>query len=282
MNRAWRAAGVACALALVAAVPARADLQLGDVMPAIVYLHGISRAGEQPTVLSGTGFFVSRDDEYFIVTAQHVAQALPAETLATFRGANGEAVTLQLFGMRADPAAWVWHPEADVAAMRVTLPVADATPGATPSPAASIRAIAFDQLVKRAEAPAIDTVLTVIGFPLSIATSGAFSPIVRSAHPSSDVFRHDRFDKQIETSLFVVDDPAIAAFAGAPVLQLPYVRSAGVGVWQTKFACFGLVHGALTDRTGGKLAAIVPAIYIADTVRLASRVANRPNRDQGN
>ncbi len=256
--------------AVLAMLPAlaHADLQLGDVIPAVVYLHGISRAADQPTLLAGTGFFVTKDDEYFIVTAQQVAQALPPETMATFRDRNGEAASFEVSGVHADPASWVWHPEADVAAMRVTIP---SQAGAPP-----IVAIAFDQLAKKDESPGADTVLTVVGYPLNLGTSGKFSPIMKSTHPASELFRHDRFDKRVETTMFVVDDPTVAAFRGAPVFQLPYARSGGVGVWQAKFACVGLVHGALTDRSGGKFTAIVPASYIAETVKLASRAAARP------
>ena len=254
-------------VALVASLPcvARADLQLADVIPSVVYLHGISRAADKPTLLAGTGFLVTKDDQYFIVTAQHVAQALPPETMATFRNRNGEAVSFEVSGLHADPAAWVWHPEADVAAMRVVLPAGDAPP--------AMVAVAFDQLAKKDEAPGIDTVLTVVGFPLNLATEGKFSPVIKSAHPASELFRHDRFDKHVETTMFVLDDPTIAAFRGAPAFQLPYVRSGGVGVMQAKFACVGLIHGTLTDRSGGQYAAVVPAFYIAETVRLAGRAA---------
>ncbi len=267
-RRVVRAAGLLIALSASLSVPARADLQLGDVIPAVVYLHGISRAGDKPTLLAGTGFLVTKDDEYFIVTAQHVAQALPPETMATFRNRNGDAVSFEVSGLHADPAAWVWHPEADVAAMRVVLPASDAPP--------AVVAVAFDQLGKKDEAPGVDTVLTIVGFPLNLATEGKFSPVIKSSHPASELFRHDRFDKHVETTMFVLDDPTTAAFHGAPAFQLPYVRSGGVGVMQAKFACVGLIHGTLTDRSGVQYAAVVPASYIAETVRLASRAAPRP------
>jgi len=260
-----RAAGLFIAIAASLPCVARADLQLADVIPSVVHLHGISRAADKPTLLAGTGFLVTKDDQYFIVTAQHVAQALPPETMATFRNRNGEAVSFEVSGLHADPAAWVWHPEADVAAMRVVLPASDAPP--------AVVAVAFDQLAKKDEAPGVDTVLTVVGFPLNLATEGKFSPVIKSAHPASELFRHDRFDKHVETTMFVLDDPTIAAFRGAPAFQLPYVRSGGVGVMQAKFACVGLIHGTLTDRSGGQYAAVVPAFYIAETVRLASRAA---------
>lgn len=258
------------AIALFGLLPsaARADLQLADIMPAVVYLHGVSRAADQPTLLAGTGLLVTKDDEYFIVTAQQVAQSLPPETVATVRDRKGEALSFDISGLHADPAAWVWHPEADVAAMRVNAPSGEGAP--------SLTAIAFDQLAKGDDAPGLDTVLTVIGYPLNLGTAGKFSPVVRTTHPASESFRHDRLDKRVATTLFVVDDASLAAFRGAPVFQLPYVRAAGVGVFQAKFACVGLVHGLLPDRAGGKLAAVVPAVYLAETVRLASRAAARP------
>ena len=39
----------------------------------------------------------------------------------------------------------------------------------------------------------------------------------------------------------------------------------------TPATCVGLVHGTISDNTGGKLAAVVPAHFIVETIRLADR-----------
>ena len=66
-----------------------------------------------------------------------------------------------------------------------------------------------------------------------------------------------------------MDDPGVAGFSGAPVFRLPSVHTGGVRVGQGAFQCVGLVHGTFSDDTGGKFAAVVPAKFIAETVRKA-------------
>ena len=44
---------------------------------------------------------------------------------------------------------------------------------------------------------------------------------MKVAHPASALFRHSRFDNNTETSFFILDDPSVAGFSGAPVFKLP-------------------------------------------------------------
>jgi hypothetical protein len=101
---------------------------------------------------------------------------------------------------------------------------------------------------------------------LSLGLSGKYSPITKSSKAASNLFKYKRFDKNIETTFLVLDEPSVQGFSGAPVYALSAVDFGGVGLGVGQFACIGLVHGTLPDNTGGKFAAIVPSYFIIQTI----------------
>ena len=66
--------------------------------------------------------------------------------------------------------------------------------------------------------------MATIGFPLELGVKDKFSPIFKIAHPVSGLFRQPRFDNNIEASFFILDDPSVAGFSGAPVFELTNER----------------------------------------------------------
>jgi hypothetical protein len=210
---------------------------------------------------SGTGFFVRKGNQIYLITAEHVAKSLRYDVKVTVHGPEDIPLTYDikdLTGSGKEPS-WFFHSEADVA----LLPL---------NPSEKFKGIikvlepnmflinenGFGQYKNR--------VLTTIGFPLSLGLSGKFSPITKSSKAASNLFRYRRFDKAIETTFLVLDDPSVQGFSGAPVYALSEVSLGGVAFGTGQFACIGLVHGTLPDNTGGKFAAIVPSYFIIQTI----------------
>lgn len=274
---------ITCLFLLMAMSVTRAQ-QASDVFPAVVFLQGnrgikhIKIDGRdvevwikdpkedspQPLKLTstGTGFIVVRNSRLYLVTAQHVAASIQFDAKATLRGLNDEPLTFPMSQLtQGRSIQWIYHHEADVAVLPITPPQ---------SFNAAIKAVGFDQISTRNSAPELDLFLTTLGFPLQLGVRGKFSPIVKVSHPASAFFRHRRFDNGVEATFFILDDPSVAGFSGAPVFRLPSVRIGVMASGQGPFECVGLVHGTFNDPTGGKFAAIVPAKFVAETIALAA------------
>lgn len=287
---------VAVALISLALSGAQANSQgIPDVMPAVVFLQGQGVRKMQvdekevevwikepdwktPRRLkvnsTGTGVIVRHENRLFLATAQHVAIAVRFNTTATLRGPNDKPLLFPLSELMGDlVTTWVSHDEADVAVLPLDPP--NTFTGA-------IKALTLDQFATDEVSPDFELFLTTVGFPLQLGVQDKFSPIVTVSHPASGFFRYPRFDNEIEATFFILDDPSVAGFSGAPVFRLPRVRMGGLSSGQGAFECVGLVHGTFNDKTGGKFAAVVPAKFVAETVsRAAAQEQPGPNPVEG-
>ncbi|MFZ3138893.1 MAG: serine protease [Thermodesulfovibrionales bacterium] len=229
---------------------------LEDLSTTVAYLRGNK---------TGTGFFVVSQQPY-LVTAAHVATSLSPQSTITMRSAGDVPVNLsfsELFpGVVQLP--WHFHPEADVAVLALTLTEKTA-------PLFTGRFLPLDMIESIEVAPQRERPLVVMGFPLSLGTSGRFSPITGEAKAASGLLRIPRFDTHKESTFFILDKPSIGGYSGAPVYLMPWPYSDSAALTMPKSStppkCVGLVHGTISDDTGGKLAAIVPSAFIVQTIK---------------
>ena len=73
------------------------------------------------------------------------------------------------------------------------------------------------------------------------------------------------------STFFILEDPSVEGFSGAPVYALSGTYLGGANLNAGPFACVGLVHGAFKDKTGGKFAAITPAWLIIDAIEKSEK-----------
>jgi hypothetical protein len=228
-----------------------------------IWLKAPSEAQPRPyrKSTSGTGFFVRKGPQIYLITAEHVANSLRYDVKVTVHGPEDKPLT---YGMKdltgpGKEQSWFSHSEADVALLPLK-----------PSEE-------FKGIIKVLEPNLFLTneneygqyknrVLTTVGFPLALGLSGKFSPITKSSKAASNLFRYKRFDKNIETTFLILDDPSVQGFSGAPVYALSEVSLGGVAFGTGRFACIGLVHGTLQDNTGGKFAAIALCANDSETL----------------
>lgn len=202
----------------------------------------------------GTGMFVVRANDLFIVTASHVARPSNANTyliLSDDKGAPTQAPLSHFCGANA----WRHHPVADIAAIQVVQ---------TPQNQVLLQTRFFphDHIEIAKITPSRDVELTAIGFPLGLGAAGHFSPLSFRTYAASGVISFNRADIHTPCDFFCLENPSIGGYSGGPIFDLGYMVVGLMTQTKEKTICYGFMHGTLSDNTGGKLAAVTPAFYL--------------------
>jgi len=129
--------------------------------------------------------------------------------------------------------------------------------------------------ISKLEAPPRSRIVTVVGFPLGLGVrftgpDSKISPVSQEAKPSSGLITLNRFDTKTPCDVFLLDNPGIGGFSGAPLFILPGTYTQGPGIAFSRTTLFvGLMHGTVADKTGGKLAVVVPSSFVVETLKEA-------------
>lgn len=210
----------------------------------------------------GTGFFVVRDNTPYLVTADHIAQLMDATAMITIQTSGDRPLRFSLVDFLISKTAVKWNSsqEADVSVLQLS-------PSQQMFQNLKKHFLPFEILTATDQAPLREKTLTVVGFPLGLGVTERFSPISQESKPSSGLLRLARFDNNKIATFFLLDKPSVGGFSGAPVFEFPGAYSSGGGLTLGgKFACVGLMHGTISDETGGKFAAVVPSSFIVKTI----------------
>jgi hypothetical protein len=213
----------------------------------------------------GSGFLVHDNNALFLVTAQHVAKEMNANALATIRTAEDKPITFTLGKLSGNKTTikWVYHEKADVAVLPLYL-------DSNMLPHFKEHFLPISILVSELIAPSRELSLLTVGFPLGLGVQERFSPISRESKSASGLLIIPRFDTKVPNTFYLLDSPSIGGFSGAPLFEIPGAYSSEGGlVVGGKLACVGLVHGTVSDDTGGKLAAVVPSALVVETINKA-------------
>lgn len=218
---------------------------------------------------SGTGtLLASPKGEMVIVTAAHVAKEVGVDGSAVLRGDGDTPIVFSLAVLTNDKgAAWTLHPHADVAVLRLRPEKAFVDRALTK------RFLPMSILARDDAAPAHDVPLLAMGFPQNLGVEGRFSPLWLRAMAASGLLTINPDGTGRSNTYFMLDEPAIAGLSGALVFDMGFttVGANGTGMISAYGPTLarGLVHGTISDPTGGKLAAIVPSSEIVATLRQA-------------
>ena len=213
----------------------------------------------------GTGFFV-RAKDYYLVTAEHVANYLRPFSTAVVRGENGSAIKFNLADLTGTSSAsldWKTHSNSDVAVLRIQSQ-GDAWQKI------QARFVSIDWLAPQLGTPIRERPVTVMGFPLQLGTEGNFSRITAEAKTASGLLRLLSPAIKREAIFYVLDKPSIGSFSGGPAILLstPYFKDGSqiIPGPDNPPLFVGLVHGLVADKNGNGLALIVPSKFIADVI----------------
>ena len=243
------------------------DLSPTQAAQSVVLLHSKTPgAGE----LIGTGFLVHLPGTLYLVTAEHVARGLGTTPQLTYGGDADRAITENLTDLAGtSPLRWVFHGTADVAVLALR---GKASVLAVLSP----RGLQPPHLINALQAPNRDRTLLTVGFPLgfgglTLGPDHRISPLSRESRAASGLLTLERADTKSPAVFYLLDNPSIGGFSGAPVYMLSgvVVSQGGVGFTPPHSFCVGIVHGTIGDGTGGKLAAIVPISFVTETLEKA-------------
>lgn len=204
----------------------------------------------------GTGIFVAKDQAAFLVTATHVARGCNANTKLLISDATGNSTELLLSAFNKG-LAWKHHTVGDISVMPIII---DGVVG----PHLDRRCFPYDHFHFAKTCVSRDDQLTAVGFPNGLGSKGKFNPLTYRSYASSAFISLNRADTNTESDFFLLENPSIGGYSGCPVFDLGYMIVGAMTTTKEKTVCYGIMHGTLSDNTGGKLAAVTPAFYLAD------------------
>lgn len=205
----------------------------------------------------GTGVFVARNgNEPFLVTATHVARTCTNATQLVLSDQAGNATGLRLADFNGE-LAWQHHPVADISVLRVI-------PNTTLAPHLEGRFLDYDHFHLDRTPVSRDFELTSVGFPNGFGAQGMFSPLTYRSYASSTFLTMNRADTNTLCDFFMLENPSIGGYSGCPVFDLGYMVVGSMTTTKEKTVCYGIMHGTVSDTTGGKLAAVTPSHYLRD------------------
>jgi S1-C subfamily serine protease len=251
MKNAHRAALIFLAMSLFpSAMPAKAGVT-DSVVPCVVFLTQEAGAGHE--INFGTGFLVRSGNKPYLVTASHVAKDLGTDFKMVMPGEEGKAIIDRMQGVR-----WSISPRADVAFTRLAKADQDENQRLLK------RSIPEGLMTARTLPPSRDIPLIAMGYPLGLGTKGHVSPLSFETKAASGFITMERFDNRKEATFILLQSPSISGLSGGPVFDVGRPLLEG-GRMQPRegLSLVGLVSGVIWDKTGGKLAMIVPATEIA-------------------
>lgn len=210
--------------------------------------------------VTGTGSFVSKDNNLYIVTAAHVAKEMDNSSYIIIQGKNNLPVKLDLLKL-ANPINWKNHPEADLSVLKLN------PENGIMQQHLQERFIPFEMLDTNKVPVSRNTQLTIIGFPLGLGAVGNFSPLTYRTFPSSSYITLNRFDLNTPQTFIILENPNIGGYSGGPVYDLSIIESGNMRMTGKGTKLHGFIHGTISDNTGGKLAAITPTYYLNDLIK---------------
>jgi hypothetical protein len=212
---------------------------------------------------AGTGFIIRYHGNDYIVTAQHVAQALllpSAEVVMNISG--GKSINLPFSWLSnqkiTQGARWFHHPKADISIYPMVYPDSK-----------NIDAIAIDESVfpKQPENIPLLTSAYILGFPRYQGVQDNLSPLAKKTQIASKITSVNAPDVPPELKYIFLDEALSQGYSGAPVFyfqQVPTGIAFGEKPVMTdgNIRLLGVQSSDLQDDTGGKLSLVVPIQYL--------------------
>lgn len=212
----------------------------------------ISTGGEE----NGTGIFIAKDNEVFLLTAAHVVKNINDQSYIILSNQN-DAPEKVLLKDLLDSVKFDNHSQADLAKAKININLPSATH-------LKERCFPYNQIDASDNLISKDVELTSIGFPMGLGSSGAkFSPLTFRTFVAGPVISLARFDNKEVCDFIILETPSTGGYSGGPLFDLGYVVSGAMTTTKEKTLLHGIVHGTISDQTGGKLAAITPCKYLS-------------------
>lgn len=206
----------------------------------------------------GSGLFIADERGAWLLTASHVARTTKTSTFVVFASKTGQKTQVPL-GVFNQPERWIHHKIADISC----LPIAH-------NPMSQMyikeRCFPIDHFNLSETCVSRDIELTSMGFPKGLGLGEKVSPLTFRSYASSSFLTLNRGDTDTLSMFFCMENPSCGGYSGCPVFDIGYVISGYVQTKKEKTVCHGIMHGTISDNTGGKIALVTPAFYLNDII----------------
>lgn len=205
----------------------------------------------------GTGILIVYLEKPYLLTAKHVADDITINGSIVIKGDGDKPIVLPMKKLvHNSKLEWKSHKVADIAILKLS-PQEQQILAILQQ-----RFLPLEFFSKEKAAPSRDVQLTSIGFPLGLGIHEHFSPLTFHSNASSGLLSLPRADTKTIQTFFVLENPSVGGYSGCPVVDLSIFK-AGSMVTTGNGTCFyGIMHGTISDDTGGKIALVTPAYYI--------------------
>ncbi len=207
----------------------------------------------------GTGFFMCKDNQHlFIITANHVASEFNDDTIVSMSGKLNNVINILLKNLKSSNNI-INHPSADISAIEINIQVFNGlNSDVVIYPVNLINKNKIDKISR-------DEELTSIGFPNGLGVGAMFEPLSFRSFPASNIIKNVTLDNGYISDIFFMENASCGGYSGCPVLDLGY-KVTGLMTQTYPTHIYGVMHGTMSDETGGKMAVVTPAYYILQII----------------
>lgn len=205
----------------------------------------------------GTGIFIAKDNKCYLVSAAHVAVDTNSNSYIVVCDSNNNPIPRKLTQLN-NTINWIYHPVEDIAVLEIDV--------ANNMDIMQSRCFPYEQIEFNPKNISRDVEITCVGFPNGLGVSGKFSPFTFRTYASSSEIQLNRADTHTSALFICLENPSVGGYSGGPIFDLGIMV---VGVMTSNSGptrLLGIMHGTISDNTGGKIAAISPACFIKDII----------------
>lgn len=205
----------------------------------------------------GTGSFIQARSGLYILTASHVAKNMDKTSKIVISDMENKPISFELSELT-DSINWIHHSIADMAILELNLN------DEQQNNQFKGRFIPINMISNDKVALPRNIQLTTIGFPLGLGVVEYFSPLTFRTFASSGLITLNRFDTGTPQTFIILENPSIGGYSGGPVYDLSIYDQGNIKTTGEGTIMHAIIHGTLSDDTGGKLAAVTPTFYLFD------------------
>lgn len=204
----------------------------------------------------GTGFLLTSNNAFFLITAKHVADSLHTELAEIyFRNSLKKGISIKLKKFVVSEPITQFNNESDFFILR--LDPYDSTSKEL------LKKASLDVSIIGNNRRSLERNIDVVVFGYPIFDLDHFTPITFKSNFSSGLMNIKMKDLPKPCYCYLLENPSMAGFSGGPVF-------AGVEDRMTtpidKTLIIGIVTGTTYDNTGGKFAIITPTFHLIDLI----------------
>lgn len=207
--------------------------------------------------LIGTGSFIVKNNKVYLLTVSHVSKDTNNNSYIVLSDNQSNPIRILLNSLTKNHF-WKEHPIADMSLIEIE---ANKYPKVFQN-----RCFPFEQVNNSFICASRDDELTSIGFPNGLGIQGKFSPLTFRSYASSAFLTLNRADTDTPSDFFCLENPSVGGYSGGPVFELGYETMGSSMSSKGGTILHGIVHGTMSDNTGGKIAMITPMYYINDLI----------------